>query len=152
VLRRVHDTLKYPMVWPADPQAWLAGRTQVRAFVAELDGVICGHVAVARPEPGEAASAWAVDFGMPVSDLLCISLLFVDPQAQGGGIGRRLLDVGHAEILALGAAPALEVVSLNTRAIALYEARGWRRIGSVRYSWLPEPERSYLYVGPGAVS
>jgi GNAT superfamily N-acetyltransferase len=149
-LRRVHDTMGYPMVWPADPRAWVTGRAQVCAFVAELDGVICGHVAVARPKPGEAASAWAANLGVAVAELLCVSLLFVDPQAQGSGAGSRLLNAARAEILDRGAAPALEVISLNTRAIALYEARGWRRIGSIGYGWLPEPERSFLYVGPTA--
>ena len=150
VLKRVHDTTRYPMVWPSDPQAWLAGGRQVCAFVAELDGVICGHVAVARPKPGEAASAWAAEFRVAVGELLCVSLLFVDPQTQGSGVGSRLLDTARAKVLDLGAAPALEVISLNTEAIGLYEARGWRRIGSVGYSWLPEPERSFLYVGPTA--
>jgi GNAT superfamily N-acetyltransferase len=150
-LRRVHDTMGYPMVWPADPKAFLNHGTQVGAFVAELDGVICGHVAVARPKPGDAASAWAAELGVGVDELLCVSLFYVDPQAQGGGAGSRLLEAAHTEILERGAAPALEVVSLNTRAIALYEARGWRRIGSVGYSWLPEPERSFLYVGPAAL-
>ena len=151
-LRRVHDTMGYPLVWPADPQAWLTLGMQVSAFVAEVDGVIRGHVAVTRPKPGEAASAWAAEFGVAVDGLLCVSLLFVDPQRQGGGAGSRLLDAAEAEITERGAAPALEVISLNTRAIALYEARGWRRIGSVSYSWLPEPERSCLYVGPAADS
>jgi GNAT superfamily N-acetyltransferase len=149
-LRRVHDTMGYPMVWPADPKAWLTGGRQVCAFVAELDGVICGHVAVARPKPGEAASVWAAEFRVAVGELLCVSLLFVDPHAQGSGLGSRLLDAARTEILHLGATPALEVISLSTRAIELYEARGWRRIGSVGYSWLPEPERSFLYVGPDA--
>lgn len=140
------------MVWPDDPKAWLTAGTQICAFVAELDGVICGHVAVTRPKEGVAARAWAAELGAAVGDLLCVSLLFVDPQAQGCGVGRRLLDVAQAEILDRGAAPALEVVSLNTRAISLYEAQGWRRIGSVGYSWLPEPERSFLYVGPISTS
>jgi GNAT superfamily N-acetyltransferase len=147
-LRRVHDAMAYPLVWPADPQAWLTHGTQVRAFVAEVDAVIRGHVAVTRPKPGETAFAWAAELGVAVDELLSVSLLFVNPQVQGGGVGSRLLDAAEAEIRDRGAAPVLEVISLNTRAIALYEARGWRRIGSVSYSWLPEPERSLLYVGP----
>jgi GNAT superfamily N-acetyltransferase len=151
-LRRVHDTLRYPLVWPADPEAWLTHGTQVCAFVAEVDRAIRGHVAVTRPKPGEAASAWAADLRVAVDQLLCVSLLFVDPEAQGCGAGSRLLDAAEGAIGERGAAPALEVISLNTRAIALYEARGWRRIGSVGYNWLPEPERSFLYVGPAADS
>jgi GNAT superfamily N-acetyltransferase len=149
-LRRVHDTMGYPLVWPADPQGWLTHGTQVAAFVAEIDGVVRGHVAVTRPKPGEAASAWSAELGVPVDELLCVSLLFVDPEAHSGGAGSRLLETAQAQICGRGADPVLEVVSLNTRAIAVYEARGWRRIGSVGYSWLPEPERSFLYVGPAA--
>lgn len=145
-LKHVHDTMRYPLVWPADPQAWLTHGTQVCAFVAEVDGIIRGHAAVTRPKPGEAASAWAAELGVAVDQLLCVSLLFVAPEAQGTGVGGRLLDTAEGEIRERGTSPAVEVISLNTSAIALYEAHGWRRIGSVGYSWLPEPERSFLYV------
>ena len=83
-----------------------------------------------------------------MSDLLGVSLLFVGPQARGGGVGGSLLDTALDEIRAMGAAPVLEVVSLNGHAIALYETRGWRQIGSIRYDWLPEQAQCLLYIGP----
>jgi ribosomal protein S18 acetylase RimI-like enzyme len=68
---------------------------------------------------------------------------------RGRGTGNRLLDTALAEAQARGAAAALEVITLNRQAIALYQARGWRHIGSVRYDWLPQNEQSLLFVPPG---
>lgn len=148
LLRRVHEHDRYPLIWPADPGGWLYRSAQPAAWVAERDGAVCGHVALARPHLGEAATGWADYLGVPVSDLLGVSLLFVGPQARGGGVGGSLLDTALDEIRAMGAAPVLEVVSLNGHAIALYEARGWRQIGSIRYDWLPEQAQCLLYIGP----
>jgi hypothetical protein len=39
-------------------------------------------------------------------------------------------------------------ITLNQQAIALYQARGWRRIGSVHYDWLSQDEQSLLFVAP----
>jgi len=111
-------------------------------------GAVCGHVALARPHPGAAATAWAAELSVPASDLICVSLLFVGPRARGGGAGGSLLDTALSEIRSLGAAAVLEVVSRNEQAIALYRARGWRQIGSVQYEWLPQSARCLLYVAP----
>jgi ribosomal protein S18 acetylase RimI-like enzyme len=148
LLRDVYAQDGYPLAWPADPQAWLSGDRQVAAWIACRAQAICGHVALTRPRAGAAASAWARTLQVHEADLLCISLLFVAPQARGRGTGNRLLDAALAEAQARGAAAALEVITLNRQAIALYQARGWRHIGSVRYDWLPQNEQSLLFVPP----
>jgi GNAT superfamily N-acetyltransferase len=146
LLRQVHERDRYPLIWPAHPGGWLY--RSARAWVAERAGVVCGHVALTRPHPGAAATAWADHLSVPASGLICVSLLFVGPQARGGGVGGSLLDTALGEIRAMGAAAVLEVVSLNGAAVALYEARGWRQIGSIRYDWLPEQAQCVLYVAP----
>jgi GNAT superfamily N-acetyltransferase len=150
LLRHVHEHNGYPLIWPADPGAWLQRPGQLRTWVAERAGSVCGHVALVRPHRGEAATAWVGYLSVPASDLVCVSLLFVGPRAQGAGVGGRLLDTALSEIRAMGAAPVLEVVSLNQQAVALYRGRGWQQIGSVHYDWLPENARCLLYVGPAA--
>jgi ribosomal protein S18 acetylase RimI-like enzyme len=62
-------------------------------------------------------------------------LLFVDPLHAGRGVGRKLLDAAHE---ALGAAGCRNVFlythEQNHRALAVYEAAGYQRDGSVRES------------------
>jgi GNAT superfamily N-acetyltransferase len=148
LLRQVHEHDGYPLIWPADPAAWLYRPGQLGAWVAERAAGLCGHVAIARPEPGAAADAWAGYLGRPASELVCVSLLFAGPRARGTGVGGSLLRTALDEIRYRGGAPVLEVVSLNSGAVALYRARGWREVGSVRYDWLPPHARCLLYVAP----
>jgi len=148
VLRQVHEHDRYPLVWPADPAAWLSGSRQLAAWVACTERGICGHVALARPRPGEAATAWAAHLQAEPDTLLCVSVLFVAPLARGSGAGGRMLDTALAGARARGGAAVLEVVTLNPQAIALYRAKGWRPIGSVRYNWLPPGEESLLFISP----
>ena len=119
--------------------AWVAGRGEI----------ICGHVALTVPRSGAAATrAWEKSLRVEQSGLLSITLLFVSPQARGCGIGGRLLDTALTAARAKGAAPVLEVVTLNRQAIALYQAQGWRLIGSVHYDWLPPNEQALLFIAP----
>ena len=149
ILRQLHEHDNYPLTWPADPHAWLCGNRQVMAWVASRDDAIWGHVALTVPRSGAAATrAWEKSLRVEQPGLLSVVLLFVSPQARGCGIGGRLLDTALTAARARGAAPVLEVITLNRQAIALYQARGWRRIGSVRYDWLPPDEQSLLFVAP----
>ncbi|HEY2709321.1 MAG TPA: GNAT family N-acetyltransferase [Caulobacteraceae bacterium] len=62
-------------------------------------------------------------------------LLFVDPRQAGRGVGRALLEAGHAILRAAGCREVfLYTHEQNTRAIAVYEAAGYRRDGFVKES------------------
>jgi ribosomal protein S18 acetylase RimI-like enzyme len=62
-------------------------------------------------------------------------LLFVHPEHAGRGVGRILLDAAHAALRAAGRREAfLYTHEENERALAVYEAAGYRRDGSVRES------------------
>jgi ribosomal protein S18 acetylase RimI-like enzyme len=62
-------------------------------------------------------------------------LLFVHPEHARRGVGRALLDAAHEELRAAGCREAfLYTHEENERAIAVYEAAGYRRDGSVRES------------------
>jgi GNAT superfamily N-acetyltransferase len=64
--------------------------------------------------------------------------LYVDPVAQGAGIGTQLL----AEAEAAGAR-TLEVFEANGHGRRFYEARGWRDDGPAG-SWMDRPLRRYV--------
>lgn len=62
-------------------------------------------------------------------------LLFVHPQHAGRGLGRALLDAAHETLRAAGCRESiLYTHEQNARAIAVYEAAGYRRDGFVRES------------------
>ena len=83
-----------------------------------------------------------------MENLLSVSTLFVAPPQRARGIGSRLLEVALRAARARGGFAALEVVSLNRPAVALYRGQGWREIGSVRYDWVPEHAQALLFVPP----
>jgi ribosomal protein S18 acetylase RimI-like enzyme len=62
-------------------------------------------------------------------------LLFVHPEHAGCGVGRALLDAAHEALRAAGCREVfLYTHEENARALAVYEAAGYRRDGSVRES------------------
>jgi len=62
-------------------------------------------------------------------------LLFVHPAHAGQGVGRELLAAAHQALKAAGCRESfLYTHELNQRALAVYEAAGYRRDGSVRES------------------
>jgi GNAT superfamily N-acetyltransferase len=148
LLGLVHGSDGYPRHWPAQPTEWLAPPNQVAAWVAEGDGLLLGHVALARSGKDVAAATWSSALGVPVEELLCVSLLFVSPQARGRGVGRRLLSVAEAAAWERGKRPVLEVVSLDRHAVALYRRCGWREVGAVQRGWLPTGTNALLFAAP----
>ncbi|WP_298256920.1 GNAT family N-acetyltransferase [Bradyrhizobium sp.] len=62
-------------------------------------------------------------------------LLFVHPDHAGRGVGRALLEAAHEILRSAGCREAyLYTHEQNERAIAVYEAAGYRRDGTVRES------------------
>jgi GNAT superfamily N-acetyltransferase len=132
VLAQAHRSSAYPVHWPVDPARWLTPDALLAAWVAEVDGVVLGHIAIATA--GEVtAQPWAEDTGRPVGQAAEITRLFVADAAQGRSVGRRLLDVACAEARERGRHPVLGVLDHNRSAIALYHRAGWRRLSSVDF-------------------
>lgn len=133
-LVEVHRTDGYPVEGVADPTAWLTGNSQIRAWVAELDGDIVGHVAISEPDSADAApELWRSHSGQPSIAVAVLGRPFVLPGARGHAAGRRLVDAAQLAASDRGVRPVLDVMTKDAAAIALYERLGWRRIGETSH-------------------
>lgn len=132
MLAEAHRSSQYPVHWPADPARWLTPDRLFAAWVAEADGTVVGHIALATP--GEVtAQPWAADTGRPIGQAAEITRLFVADAAQGRSVGTRLLATACADAKERGRHPVLGVLDHNRSAIALYDRAGWRRLSSVDF-------------------
>src|SRR3569833_735411 len=105
-----------PMFPPEEWDETIAEHAPPNALFVAVDetGRVVGFVAVHPPE----------------SELY---LLFIHPTYAGRGVGRALLDKAHDVLRAAGCREVfLYTHEENARAIAVYEAAGYRRDGAVR--------------------
>ena len=121
-----------------------------RAFEVEADFVRGSRISVGEVEKLiEHGSLWMVEDEQGV--LACVKLellderrgrfglLAVDPRAQSGGMGRRLMTFAESWIGDKGCSSVeILVVDLRIRLRAWYESNGYRTIGSLTFS---QPER-----------
>jgi GNAT superfamily N-acetyltransferase len=100
----------------------IADLGQRTLFVAELDGRVEGY----------ALSGPTRDHDLP--DLAGeVYAIYVDPPAQGRGLGRALLEAASGELASAGFEPlVLWVLTANASGRAFYEACGWRSDGAAR--------------------
>ena len=100
----------------------IADLGQRTLFVAELDGRVEGY----------ALSGPARDHDLP--DLAGeVYAIYVDPPAQGRGLGRALLEAASGELASAGFEPlVLWVLTANASGRGFYEACGWRSDGAAR--------------------
>ena len=96
-------------------EAWLAPGAEGETWVAHAGGRIAGYVGVGPSEDDDATGATGALRG-----------LYVDPPAQGAGLGDRLHEVG-LELLAGGpwTSATLWVFTANEVGRTFYERRGW---------------------------
>lgn len=87
--------------------------------VAELDGQIAGFCVV----------DWKLESGRKIGHFITID---VAPELRRGGLGRRLMQMGEANLAAMGCiAITLEVAANNQGAQAFYEHLGYRQMGGI---------------------
>lgn len=137
VLTEQQPSSQYPVQWPLDipVEDFLVRPGEERAWVAELDGRVVGHVAVYSL--GEGLREAFVD-ALGTEALAELAVLFVAVDVIGTGVGGRLLDTAVDWIVASGRQPVLDVVPVHDRAVEVYRHRGWQVIGEVRPVWLAE--------------
>jgi GNAT superfamily N-acetyltransferase len=129
-LGEVHESDRYPLVWPKDPVLWLSPTGLLEGWVAECSGVIVGHVVLVE---GSDAPDGLQSHGQP---LATIKRLFVTPTARRQGTGARLLAQAHTWAVRSGLSLILDVVGPGSgAAIALYERAGWQHTSSAIADW-----------------
>ncbi|MCU1478111.1 MAG: family N-acetyltransferase [Subtercola sp.] len=134
VLAESHRTDRYPLMGEHVRAAWLIEKGSP-AWVAELDGVVVGHAAVA---------------GNPTEPLE-LTRLVVSSAARGHGVAAALLDVVERHAASAGSSLFLEVLEHNSAAMRLYERRGWLAASSAEVDWFgPDGPRPVMrrYVKP----
>jgi GNAT superfamily N-acetyltransferase len=141
LLRRVHEVDRYPAIWPPDTVGWLAGRDPLAAWVAEEDGQLLGHLSLHATDESRVRAQWCEALAVGVEQLAVVSRFFVSPEARGRLIGGSLINRAERHAVGQGLRPVLDVAEHNRDAIAFYERRGWRRVGSTELSLSAEPWR-----------
>lgn len=148
VLAEVHLSDAYPMMPTHVSREWLFDPGFEAAWVAEIDGAPVGHIAVKCGYGGVAIERAS---GRPTAEMLGITRFFVGKAGRGTGAASALLDAVDDFAAERGLGLALDVVDFNAAAIALYERRGWTRVGSEVAQWFgpdgPHPT-VHLYIGP----
>lgn len=138
VLAEVHARDGYPVNWPDQPCEWLSLGPSLGSWVAELDGLLVGHVCLSRAGDGDLAPGlWSRREGTARSTTAVVGRLFVAPRARGHRIGAALLDRAVEEARHRGLHPVLDVVTSDTAAADLYERLGWQLMDTVEQQWSP---------------
>jgi hypothetical protein len=135
VLAEQQAGTQYPVRWPLPfpVEDFLVRPGEERAWVAEVDGRVVGHVAV-YTLAGELRESFVTATGS--EELAELAVLFVGSDAIGTGVGGRVDDKGAEGIVASGRQPVLDVVPVHERAVEVYRHRGWQVVGEVQPAWL----------------
>ncbi|HET6560319.1 MAG TPA: GNAT family N-acetyltransferase [Marmoricola sp.] len=144
LIMRQQPLTRYPFrnPLPFPVERFVARPGELAAWVAVVGPGrrIAGHVSVLDVTDQEIGALWAAAVGRPVAELAAVSVLVVDHELTGRGIGRALMDACESHLAARGRVPVLEVVGAHSRAAALYRARGWEVVGTAHPHWLPAGE------------
>jgi GNAT superfamily N-acetyltransferase len=134
LLERVHRLDGYPPRRPADLGRFVAAPGAWAAWVAVVDGAVVGHVCLNRTSSAPVIEVATAALAMPADRLGVVARLFVAPEHRRAGVAGRLLDAATAGARQRGVVPILDVAVALTGAVALYERRGWRRLGQATVS------------------
>lgn len=151
LMERTREHNMYPLVWPADPDAFANSAQERAAWVAMSGGQIVGHVALHDASVDPLRPVVESATGLGAEAIVVVARLLVDPGEQGSGIGARLLDVATEGAHASGRRPALDVNQASEDAIGFYEqARGWERLGGFDIELPDATIPVWAYLGPPA--
>ena len=147
--RQVHDNDGYPIYLPSDLGAFIYSHDALAAWVAESDGEIIGHVALHRSSWDDVMQLARQSTGLADNQLAVVARLLVTATYRRQGVGAALLDHATDHARHLGLRPILDVATVYTPAVGLYERSGWSRLGTVKFP-LPEDGTvdEYVFLAP----
>lgn len=149
VAEATHQLDGYPKYLPEDLRSFILDANALRAWVAECDGEITGHVALHPRSIPEVMKLAVSATGLNEDQLVVLARLLVSPAARRRGIGRALVAHATLEARRLGLRAVLDVVDEHQDAVALYERLNWARAGTVNWK-LPDGRlfREFVYISP----
>lgn len=129
--RSVHRTDGYPPRSADDLRAFITSAGALGAWVAEVDGIVVGHVALNPSSSPEVIELAREGVGCAADQLAVVARMLVEPSARRRGVGAALLETAADAARRRGRWPILDVASHFAAAIGLYESCGWLPIGTV---------------------
>ncbi len=107
--------------------------------MAEEDERLLGHLSLHPTDDSRARPQWCEALGVGVERLAVVSRFFVSLEARGRGVGGGLIGCAEEHAARHGRRLVLDVAARNLDAIAFYERRGWRRVGTTKLALSAEP-------------
>jgi ribosomal protein S18 acetylase RimI-like enzyme len=146
----VHANDGYPVEGVSDPRGWLQPSTLIRAWVAELDGALVGHVLIAAPTPDDdAPRLWSEQQPNGPHELAVLGRLFVLPTARRRSVAESLVNVAASFADKNRLHLLLDVMEKDRAAIRLYERMGWQCIGEATHRFgRGQRTRAFGYAAP----
>lgn len=142
---------RYPPRWPfgMTMPEFVCSPNELAAWVADDAGVIVAHVALHRADGDPLTDVACAASGLSADDLAVLARLFVAPGARRQGVATALIDTAMAEGARRDQRLVLDVATHFSAAVALYEARGWTRSGSMTLDLPGQPPLDlWVFVGP----
>lgn len=149
LLRQTYVLDGYPPVLPDDVERFLRPPDLLGAWVAEVDGVVVGHVANHARSSPEVMAAAATAAGRPEDELAVLARLLVDPAHRRSGIAGALIRCAEDAARRSHRWPVLDVPPHFAAAIRGYERAGWTRAATVSVTLRRGPTfQEHVYLGP----
>lgn len=112
---------------------WLLSEDVLGRWAALVDGQVAGHISVTVPHRYLTDALGHMDQEAQAPAGFCeVSKFFVDPDAQGSGVGAALFDAALGFARGRGLQPALAVVDTSLAARRFYARHGMTEAGSFR--------------------
>lgn len=149
ILRRTHQEDGYPTYWPKDAERFVAPPYERTAWVAELDAVLVGHIALHDAPQDPAYSMAAEAAGVAGDQLVAVGRLFTSGEHRRRGVAERLLDQAVDAAHHERRRPFLNVVQRLTGAVTLYERSGWASLGPLSLTFADgNTLELFVFLGP----
>lgn len=150
LLAKVHALTSYPVEGPSSFTTRFA-KPSLYTAVALLGPRVVGHFAIEPPSTLSADVRTRLSALGQLDTFAVLSLLFVEPDVQGVGVGKKLLEGAMEWGSREGRRMVLVVLEKDGVAIGMYEKRGWGRVMEYVFETEERGYRAFVYVAPPVV-